>query len=198
MQDIKDLQNLNNQLEEPNQMKNTQEMEQQIQKMLNQAQDALSKNQRGKAEQNQKSAASEMEKMADEMEQQQNENELEEITEDIEMLRQIMDNLVKVSFKQENNMQNYSKTSSRSSSLNDFIKEQKNIQDLMKLIDDSLNTLARRQVEIQSFVQKESGKIKDYHELVMKQMIDRKNSQAVGNQQFALTSMNNLALMLNE
>mgnify|MGYP003396800389 FL=1 len=198
IQDIKDLQNLNNQLEEPNQMKNTQEMEQNIQKMLNQAQDALSKNQRGKAEQNQKSAADEMEKMADEMEQQQNENELEEITEDIEMLRQIMDNLVKVSFKQESNMQNYSKTNSRSSSLNDFIKEQKNIQDLMKLIDDSLNTLARRQVEIQSFVQKESGKIKDYHELVMKQMIDRRNTQAVGNQQFALTSMNNLALMLAE
>lgn len=198
MQDIKDLQDLNNQLEEPNQMKDTEMQQQNIQKMLNQAQDALSKNQRGKAQQNQQSAASEMEKMADEMEQQQNENELEDITEDIEMLRQILDNLVKVSFKQESNMRSYSQTSSRSTLLNDYVKEQKNIQDLMKLIDDSLNTLARRQVEIKSFVQKESGKIKEYHELLLKQMIDRKQQQAVGNQQFALTSMNNLALMLAE
>ena len=198
MQDIKDLKELNNQLEEPNKMLDTEEMQKEIQQMLNEAQDALNKNQRSKAQKNQQSASSKMEKMAEDMEQQQNENELEDITEDIEALRQILDNLVKVSFKQEDNMRLYSKSNSRSTSLNDYIKEQKNIQDLMKMVDDSLNALARRQVEIKSFVQKESGKIKDYHELVMNQMIDRKIQQAVSNQQFALTSMNNLALMLAE
>lgn len=197
-EDIKSLQKLNNSLEEPNKFNAQQEMQQLIEDQLNEIQNSLSKNQRNKAESGQKSASQQMEKMADEMEQQNNEEELENISEDIETLRQILDNLIQVSFRQESNMTSFSKIKQRSPSANAFIKDQIEIQDLMKLIDDSLNTLARRQIEIKTFVKKESAAIKQYQLLALEQMRGGQFTKAVGNQQFALTSMNNLALMLAE
>jgi len=196
--ELKDLQQLNKGMEDPIQMKDHKEQQDQIQKDINDAKEQINKNNRSKAKDKQQSASDKMNQMADEMEQEKNEAENEDIAEDIESLRQIMDNLIRVSFKQEENLKVTFSTHSKSAQITDVIRTQKEISDYMKMIEDSLTTLAKRQTSVQPFIQKEVQKIQEYLKSTQTQMGDRLMQQAAINEQFALTSMNNLTLMLAE
>ncbi|MDR2971201.1 MAG: hypothetical protein LBU83_04645 [Bacteroidales bacterium] len=196
--DIQDLNKLNKELEEPNKLKNRSEQEKQIMDKMKDAAEQLSKNNRSKAKDSQGGASSDMDEMADEMEQEKNEAEAEDIAEDIETLRQILDNLIRTSFKQEDVMLAVKKAGAKSPLLTDLMREQSNIQDYMRMIDDSLTQLAKRQPMVEPFITKEVTKIREYSAMSRTQLIERQISQANSNQQFALTSMNNLALMLGE
>jgi hypothetical protein len=196
--EIQDLHKLNKELEEPNNLQNRSEQEKQIMQKMKEAAEQLSKNNRSKAKDNQQDAAQQMEDMADSMQQEKDEAEEEDLAEDIETLRQILDNLIQTSFKQEAVMQNVRKAGAKSPLLTDYIREQSNIQDYMRMIDDSLTQLARRQPMVEPFITKEVMKIREYSKPAIEQLIDRKVPPALSNQQFALTSMNNLALMLAE
>lgn len=196
--DIQELKKLNSELEDPTKFKDTQQLQQDAQQQLNESQNNLEKNNRQKSAQNQKQAAEDMEKMANQMEQDFNDSELEDITEDIETLRQILDNLVKISFDQEDVLNRTKKTGGRSALVSDIMSDQFKIKSNMRLIEDSLNALARRQISVKPFIQTEVTKIQDYLGTMQSYLQDRNMSQAAKDQQFVLTSMNNLALMLKE
>lgn len=197
-EDYKELQQLNKELEEPNKMKDHSELQQQIEDDIKSGNEALDKNNRNKASDKQKSAGEKMEELSYQMEMDMLENEAEDLEEDIETLRQILDNLVQISFEQERNMQDIKKMQARSSGLAEAIRKQHTIQDNMLMIRDSLNALARRQTAVKPFIQKEVGKIDNYLEQTKEHLIERRLPQATSSQQFGLTSMNNLALMLAE
>lgn len=197
-QDINEINKLNNQLEDPNKLQSTEQLQQEVKQQLQQSQSNLDKNNRQKSSDNQKKAAEDMDKIADQMEKDFNESELESVSEDIETLRQILDNLVKISFSQEDIMKSTQKMNPRSLSVSDLITRQFRVKSNMKFIEDSLNALARRQASVRPFIQTEVSKIQDYLLSTQTDLQDRKLSQGAKNQQFVLTSMNNLALMLNE
>lgn len=196
--DIDELKKLNSELEDPTKFKDTEQLQQDAQQQLNQSQNNLDKNNRPKSAQNQKQAAEDMEKMANQMEQDFNESELEDITEDIATLRQILDNLVKISFDQEDVLNRTKKTGARSALVSDIMSDQFKVKSNMRIIEDSLSALARRQISVKPFIQTEVTKIQDYLSTTQTYLQDRNMSQAAKDQQFVLTSMNNLALMLKE
>ena len=196
--DIQELKKLNNELEDPTKFKDTEQLQQDAQQQLNQSQSNLEKNNRPKSAQNQKQAAEDMEKMANQMEQDFNESELEDITEDIATMRQILDNLVKISFDQEDVLNRTKKTGARSALVSDIMADQFKVKSNMRIIEDSLSALARRQMSVKPFIQTEVTKIQDYLATTQSYLQDRNMSQAAKDQQFVLTSMNNLALMLKE
>ncbi|MCQ2283837.1 MAG: hypothetical protein MJZ57_02920 [Bacteroidales bacterium] len=196
--DIQEINKLNSQLEDPNKLNSTEQLQQNIQQQLQQSKSNLQKNNRSKSSQNQQNAAENMDKMADQLEKDINESELESVSEDIETLRQILDNLVKISFSQEEVMKSTQKTNARSAAVSDIMTKQFRVKSNMKIIEDSLNALARRQVSVRPYIQTEVSKIQNYLLSAQSDLSDRKMSQAAKDQQFVLTSMNNLALMLNE
>ena len=196
--DIQDMKKLNNELEDPTKFKDNQELQRDADQNMQQSQQNLEKNNRSKSADNQKKAADDIEQMAEQMEQDFNESELESITEDIATIRQIMDNLVKISFDQENILKRAQKMNSMSAAVSDVMKNQFNVKQNMAHIEDSLNALARRQAAVKPFIQKEVTKIKSNIESAQSELQNRRMSNASKNQQFALTSMNNLALMLME
>lgn len=196
--DIQEMMRMNQELEEPTKFKDTQELQQQIDNQLQQSKQNLDKNNRSKSSDNQKSASEKMEQLANQLEQDFNESELESVSEDIETLRQILDNLVKISFNQESVMISTQKTPSRSASASNLMRNQFQVKNDMAHIADSLNALARRQMSVKPFIQKEVTKIEDYLSSTQTDLNDRRLPNAAKNQQFALTSMNNLALMLTE
>ena len=196
--DIQEMKKLNSELEDPTKFTDTEQLQQDAQQQLNQSQSNLEKNNRPKSAQNQKQAADDMEKMANQMEQDFNESELEDISEDIETLRQILDNLVKISFDQEDVLNRTKKTGGRSALVSDVMAEQFKVKSNMRLIEDSLSALARRQISVKPFIQTEVNKIQDYLGTTQTYLQDRNMAQAAKDQQFVLTSMNNLALMLKE
>lgn len=197
-QDIQEMQKLNSELEEPTKFTDTEQLQQDAQQQLNQSKSNLDKNNRSKSSQNQNQAADDMEKLADQMEKDFNESELESVTEDIETIRQILDNLVKISFDQEDALQLTQKTHARSAAVSDIMTKQFKVKSNMKIVEDSLNALARRQMSVKPFIQEEVTKIQDYLTTAQGFLNDRNMSQAAKDQQFVLTSMNNLALMLKE
>ncbi|MCR4680960.1 MAG: hypothetical protein K5636_05045 [Bacteroidales bacterium] len=196
--DIQEMQELNKQLEEPTNFKSTDQLHQDAQQQLNQSKSNLDKNNRSKSSQNQKQAADDMEQIADQMEKDFNESELESITEDIETVRQILDNLVTISFDQEEVLSTTQKANPRSANVSDIMAKQFKVKSNMKLIEDSLSALARRQMAVKPYIQTEVTKIQDYLATSQNYLHDRNMSVAAKDQQFVLTSMNNLALMLKE
>ena len=196
--DLKEIKELNKELEQPNKLSNTDSLQQALEQDLNDAQQQLDKNNRSKASGSQKSASEKMEELADRLEQDMNESELEEVTEDIAVLRQILDNLVQISFDQEDVMKMTQRLSPRSSNYTNHIAKQNVVKNNMKMIEDSLLALARRQLSVKPFITKEVSKINNYIQSVYAGFDARNPKKAAQDQQFALTSMNNLSLMLAE
>ena len=197
-QDLREIKDLNKELEQPNKLSNTDSLQQQLEQDMKDAQQQLEKNNRSKASGSQKSASEKMEELADKLEQDMNESELEEVTEDIATLRQILDNLVQISFDQEEVMKMTQRLSPRSSNYTNHLAKQPAVKDNMKMVEDSLLALARRQLSVKPYITKEVSKINSYIQSVYAAFDSRNPKKAAQDQQFALTSMNNLSLMLAE
>ena len=63
---------------------------------------------------------------------------------------------------------------------------------------DSLESLANRVFQIESFITREIGDMNNYMDESAKAIKERKKELAVSKQQFTMTSMNNLALLLDD
>ena len=67
-----------------------------------------------------------------------------------------------------------------------------------EVIEDSLLSLASRVAQISSFVTREVGQINEHLDNAMNELRERNKGKAASHQQFAMTSMNNLALLLDD
>lgn len=76
--------------------------------------------------------------------------------------------------------------------------EQLKIKDDGKIIEDSLTALSKRVLQIESFVTRELGQMKEYMDESIVGIKQRKINVATSKQQLSMTSMNNLALMLDD
>lgn len=115
------------------------------------------------------------------------------IAEDAEMLRQILDNLVIFSFKQEGLMERMQGQNLGLSQFSASIKEQKELKNLFSHIDDSLFALSLRQAELSEFVNKEVEEVYYNTDKALEAIADNKLYQGVSYQQYVLTASNNLA-----
>jgi hypothetical protein len=192
------LEKLNNELEDPNNLKNTDQQQQSISDKLQQSKEQLNKNQRKNASGTQKDAADEMEKLADELEQMQAENEMQNQEEDINSLRDILENLIKSSFAQEDLIMRIYKVPVMDPQYVALMEKQRKIADDMKMIEDSLLALAKRQAAVKPFISRETALINEYLKKTLSSMHDRNSSLAANYGQHVMTSSNNLALMLAE
>jgi len=174
------------------------DLQQDISDQQQQSKQQLNQKQNNKASQSQKKAAKQMRNLSSQMAQQMQSQEMKESEENMDDLRDILENLIQLSFDQERVMKDF-----RSVSLQDprFIKlaqEQLKLQDDAKIIEDSLYSLANRVMQIQSFVTREVNSMKGYMDESVKYIRERRLNVATAKEQFAMTSMNNLALMLSD
>ncbi len=197
-EDLKDLQEKNKSLEEPNNFSNPEGKQQEIQKDLDQSEESLEKKQMKQASGQQKDASDKMEKMGEMLSDMQQEMEEEALGEDIEALRIILENLVRTSFDQESVMDELSKLKRNDPKYAGIIEKQKAIKDNLLMIEDSLFALSKRQSMIESFVNREISAINDNINQAMEALHNRVVSTVLNKQQYTMTSVNNLALMLAE
>ena len=196
--EIQQLHKQNKQLEEPAALKNRDQQQEEIKQDMNEALQNLQKSNNSRAKNRQQSASDKLDQLADDLEQEKNEAENEDLAEDIETLRLILNNLLRVSFKQESNIKLIHSINAKSPLITDASRAQKEILDYMSLIGDSLDQLAKRQTAVKPFIQKELSKVEQYLQSIQTDLADRRLHTASANQQFALTSINNLSLMLAE
>jgi hypothetical protein len=195
-EDAKEVEELSKEMDQP---VDTQKEEQKsASEQMEEGKKELDKQQNPKASQAQKKAAKAMKQMSKSMQESMEAAEMEEMQENLDALRDILENLITLSFDQETLMKDF-----RGVNLQDprFVKlgqQQLKLKDDAKVVEDSLYALANRVVQIQSFVTRELNDMKSYMDESVKSIKDRQINQATSKQQFAMTSMNNLALMLSD
>ena len=196
--ELNKLEQKNEELEQKNNFENPEKEQQQIDQQQKESSDNLEKKDQKKAAQNQKQAASKMNELSKKLEKMQEEEEEKESEVNAKELREILENLLSSSFDQEKTMQEV-----RSISTNDpgyvlQTQKQKDIQINLKMIEDSLYSISKKVPQIESVVNKEIQTINLNVSKAIESLGERRTAEANRNQQFAMTSINNLALMLNE
>jgi len=115
-----------------------------------------------------------------------------------QQLRELLKTLINSSFEQEKVMQTLKTINPSDPSYVALGQNQKSIKDNLKTAEDSLYALSRRIPQIQSTVNGEVSSINSHIDQAMGNLGERRTAEAASNQQYAMTSMNNLALMLSE
>jgi hypothetical protein len=172
--------------------------EENIDNEMKQSQQQLDQNQKSKASKSQKSAANKMKEMKDKMESAMNASEQEQAEEDVKALRDILDNLVHISFEQEELIKKISRTETSDPQYVKYTQQQKKLKDDAKMIEDSLLALSKRQPDVSAMINREISKINSSMEKTIAALAERQTAEAAGKMQFVMTSENNLALMLSE
>jgi len=195
-QEMDKVEQLNQELEQPQELENTDLQEMEIQQQQKQGENSLKQNQKQKASQSQKNAAQKMNELADKMQQQL--DQMQQPGEDAEALRQILENLIQLSFDQEALMDKLKKTPTSSPQYPAVAREQNKLKENAQMIEDSLLALSKRQQKVASKINQEITKINNNMDKSIEHLAERQSPDAQNRQQQAMTSINNLALMLDE
>jgi hypothetical protein len=139
-----------------------------------------------------------MKKMAEKMQAEMDAAYAQQQEEDINALRQILENLIQLSFDQEHLIDEFKENRDYSPKYIELRQDQRKIVDESKLVEDSLLALSKRAIEIQHFVNEEIGKVNDNLGKTLAHLGERNTNDALVNQQYVMTGYNNLALMLSE
>lgn len=196
--DLQELEQKNEEMENPNDFDSEEKEMDDIQNKMDNSSEQLDKNNKQKAADTQKEIADKLKELAAKMKKKQLDSEAVELDLNIRALRQILENLVTLSFKQENTMEKFKRTSTGDPQYVQLTQVQKNIKDDMKLIEDSLFSLSKKVIQIKSIINRETGKVNEQIERAILLLAERRTSDASVRQQYAMTSMNNLALLLTE
>lgn len=197
-QNLKQLDELNKNVEDKLDTKGNQEESEDIQQEMEKSSNELQQQQNDKASKSQKSSSQKMQKMANKMQNSLNKMQMDQNAEDIQMIRQLLENLVKLSFDQEQLMKELKKTALESPKYVQIIQKQHDLKEDAKLIGDSLQALGKRQFQIQTFITDELYKLNREMKKSIDNLEDRQKVVAAVAQQMVMTSTNNLALMLSE
>lgn len=191
------LSELNDKLENKNAIPDEKEKAESVKENMNSAIDELKKGRNKKAGGSQKGAEEKMKELKDDLAAMQMAME-SAASEDLNSLRKTLENLIKLSFEQEQIMEGMRGLRPEDPKYNDFNKRQRAALDGMKVVEDSLLALSKRVVQIQSIINKEVSDVNLSMERSIRAMTERKNGIVSRQQQLSMTSINNLALLLDE
>ncbi len=198
-EDLEELEKMSEELNEgQEEMQENQEKAEDIEQDMEQSMEQMEQQQQQKASEKQKDASKKMQEMAQQMQQQMNQQQQEQAEEDMQAIRQLLENLIDLSFDQEDVTNKLAETTVNNTNYTEFVQEQYKLTDDFQIIEDSIVALSKRVAQIESFVLKELTEIERNFDDSIDLLEERKKDQASVNQQFVMTSVNNLALMLSE
>lgn len=195
---IEGLKQKNQDLEEKNNMPDTKMEEEEISKQMQKSGEDLQQNKKKNSSKSQQKAMEKMQELEQKLNELQSSSCSNTQQEDMETLRQILENLIRLSFDQEELMGKVKVTPKNSPNYVGLVKTQKKLVDDAKIIEDSLFALSKRVVQIQHAVNKEIAAIKNNMASATDYLEDRTVNKATSDQQFSMTAANNLALILSE
>ena len=197
-EDIDKIKEKNEELERQYDMIDTEQMEESIENSMDQSRENLQQNQKPSAVPNQKDASKQMKQMSESLMEMMAQMQSEQLGEDIRIIRKLLEDLIDISFDFEDLIDQTVQTNRIDPGFNNLLSEQKRLIVNLEQVEDSLNALAKRQIAVQQFVLREIAQINTNVEEALKTLEERNVNAAASRQQFVMTSVNNLALMLSE
>lgn len=196
--DLDEIEQKNKELEYSQEMENFDQEQQEISEQMQQSEQSLSEGQKKNAKKSQKKAADQMKELSQKISQQQQKQEQEQAEEDMQALRALLENLLRFSFDQESLMERLKTMDVNNPQYLKMAQEQRKLKDDARILEDSLLALSKRVAQISSAVNEQITDINDNIEKSLFNLQDRFVPQARSNQQFVMTAVNNLALLLSE
>lgn len=194
-----ELEKKNKELSPPKDMgKENKEKMEDAQKDMEQSKDKLDKKDNQGASKAQKQAAKKMKQQAKDMAESMSGGDSEQAGEDIKTIRQLLENLVTVSFDQEALFKEVNAYMVNSPAYPAAIRKQFKLQNDFKVIEDSLVALSNRNADIESFVMDKVAEIKYNMKEGIKEMEERLVGESQEKQRRTMKNLNDLALMMNE
>jgi len=197
-EDMKEMKELNNQTQQKQNLSEIQKNAGDAQQNMQQSQQQLQQNQNSKASQSQSKAAQNLQQMANSLKAAAGGMDMQQIEMDIRAVRQILTNLMRLSFDQEQLMKKVQTTSAASPLFLANQQEQGRLHSNSLMIRDSLFSLSKRLYKMAATVNKETTELEKNMQYATESIEARRIGDAVTKQQFVMTRTNNLALMLNE
>jgi len=197
-EEINEMQELNQDLQRPQPMQDLSEEMESIEQQQKEAQENLENNKNKKAGKAQQGASEKMKKMAEKLQAMQSMMMQSSLNMNLNQLRDILDNLIKLSFEQEQVMDEFRKVHQSDPRFLELSQQQLKIRDDAKVIQDSLISLSKEDFRIQSIVTRKVDEMNQYLDQTAEAIRERKKGEAVGKQQFSMTTINDLALMLDD
>lgn len=197
--DFNQIQKKNDKLENPKDLgeKNEEEMED-ISQDMNKAQDQMNQNQNNKASESQKKASQKMKDMASQMQSSMQSGGQDQMAEDMKMIRQLLENLVTLSFTQEDLINEFAQTNQHVPRFVELVQEQFRIKNDFSIVEDTLMALAKRQSKIETYVIEKMTEVQNNLEISITRLEERRKKLADENQRKSMKGLNDLALMLDE
>jgi len=170
----------------------------QISDQIENSKTLLKNSKKAGAAKSQHETADGMNKLAERLEELQNEAEDTQSAENAEDLRRILEDLVRLSFDQEALIYEAGKINRNDPKFQVLITRQREMKDKVKSVEDSLRELSKRELFIQPFISRELLNIETSMTKAVDQLNERNISEATVSQQFNMTAINNLAVLLSE
>lgn len=196
--DLKEAEKMNEEMKSEEKMDIDKPGQEDISQDQKESEDKMDKGDNKAAAEKQKKAARKMRNLAQKLAQAKQQQEMKQNEENMDDLRDILENLITLSFDQERLMKDFRGMNPSDPRFINLSQDQLKLQDDAKVIEDSLYALSKRVLQIETFVNREMGNMKSYIGDAVKLIKDRKLAMTTSKQQFAMTSMNNLALLLSD
>lgn len=197
-EDIDEIEKKNEELDRPHEMEDTDSEEESIEQDMKEGKENIDQGKKNKATQKQKEAAEKMRELQKRMEAAKKNMEQKSLSLDYEALRQIMENLIYLSFEQEKLINELNDIHGYNPKFIDLAQRQMKLKGDARLIEDSLVALSKRVMQISGFINEEVGKMNYNLEKTVTQLSERNIPQSRKYQQYVMTHVNNLAVMLSE
>lgn len=196
--ELEELQKENDQLKKPLEIPSDKLEEQAISKEMENAADKLDKNKKEDAKENQKSAAKKMKEMANKMQKEMDSGKSDQLQEDAKQLRQILDNLLSLSFDQEKVMLNTKNNATSTLQINQYLKKQQELKLQFKHVDDSVFALSLRNPMITEKVLEQISLVHYNMDKAIEFIPDNAIAKGASHQQYALTAINMFTNFLSQ
>ncbi len=196
--ELRDLEKENEELKNPVDIPSDEKQEKSIEEDMQKASEELQKDQQEKAKPKQKSAAQKMKQMSQQMQEKMAAGEMEQMEEDVKMMRQILDNLLAFSFSQEELMKQFKGLKKGAPSYNKFLKQQQDLKQQFKHVDDSLFAMSLRNAMITEKVTEEIGNVHYNVDKSLESLAEAYIPKGVSHQQYTISASNRLADFLSD
>lgn len=196
--DMKEMEELNDKMKDQQNLGDNKEKGEEAKEEMEKSSDELQKENNGKACQSQSKAAQNLKEMAQSMSAAAGGMDVDKLKKDIRAVRQILSNLMRLSFDQEQLMGEIRNVNLASQNYIAKQQEQHRLHDNSKMIRDSLFEMSKDMFQLAANVNKETTELEKNMRYSVTSIESRRVGDAITRQQYVMTHTNNLALMLNE
>jgi len=169
-----------------------------ISKNLDESKKMLEKGDKQKSSQIQRSTGKELKELADQLESEMYDSEIEQDSEDAKSIRILLENLIRLSFEEEELIYKTRIVSRIDPRYLENLNKQKEFAIRVQVIEDSVRAIGKRQVLVRPILNHELSSLKENIEMAAEALEARNINLGVAKQQYIMTSLNNIAILMKE